>query len=61
MLGGGIEWAFSFAPRWSGFVEYQHYDFGHKDVLYETGYFSRVNSRIDVVKIGVNYKLFGGP
>src|SRR5262249_35480218 len=29
-LGGGVEWAFSFAPRWSAFVEYMHYDLGQK-------------------------------
>src|SRR5262249_28059162 len=60
--GGGIEWAFSVAPRWSAFVEYAHYDFGNKNVLFTSGCrhslgcFSHTKLNIDTVKIGVNYK-----
>ena len=59
-IGGGVEWAFSFAPRWSAFVEYDHYGFGHRDLIYTSGYATSIKLNIDVVKIGVNYKLFGG-
>jgi outer membrane immunogenic protein len=61
--GGGIEWAFAFAPRWSAFVEYAHYDFGRKNVNFTSGCdnvgnlcHSRTKLNIDTVKIGVNYK-----
>src|SRR5262249_3493907 len=59
VIGGGAEWAFSFAPRWSAFVEYQHYDFGKKTVCLNTctTYTTRFrNNTVDTVKIGVNYK-----
>jgi outer membrane immunogenic protein len=59
-IGGGAEWAFSFAPRWSGFVEYMHYDFGNKTISissdFSGGLFSRTKLNVDTVKIGVNYK-----
>ena len=29
-LGAGVEYAF--APNWSAFVEYNHFDFGNKDL-----------------------------
>jgi outer membrane immunogenic protein len=58
--GGGIEWAFSFAPRWTAFVEYAHYDFGNKTVNFTNdcspNCLSRTKLNIDTVKIGVNYK-----
>lgn len=67
-VGGGVEWAF--APNWSVFVEYDHYDFGTKNVVTHFGPFAGdfdrfdVKQRIDTVKLGVNYRfnLFGkGP
>ena len=59
-IGGGIEWAFSFAPRWSGFVEVDYYDFRHKIAVLNTptSYTSNVHPTITTAKIGVNYKLF---
>jgi outer membrane immunogenic protein len=62
VIGGGIEWALSFAPRWSALVEYQHYDFRNKSLLITSccsGAISRMKLNVDTVKIGVNYKLFG--
>ena len=59
-IGGGIEWAFSFAPRWSGFVEVDYYDFRHRNIVLNapTDYTSNVHPTITTAKIGVNYKLF---
>jgi len=66
-IGGGIEWAWSFAPRWSSFVEYDHYDFKRKFVALaiptgaDTCCGANIKTHVDTVKIGVNYKLFAGP
>jgi len=58
-IGGGAEWAFSFAPRWSAFVEYMHYDFKKKNVAYTSPNFSiDWKPRVDTVKVGVNYRLW---
>ena len=70
-VGGGLEWALSFAPQASVFLEYDHYEFNHKDTIFNGsicgGCFSTTTSidlqlhpRVDTVKIGVNYRLFGG-
>jgi outer membrane immunogenic protein len=61
-VGAGVEWAF--APSWSVFVEYNHYDFGNgtKTLAFRNfgGAFSedyQVKApTIDVVKFGVNYR-----
>jgi outer membrane immunogenic protein len=63
-LGGGVEWAFSFAPRWSAFIEYLHYETDKHDVIIDTAplFFTnldvRFRTRVDTVRVGVNYKLF---
>jgi outer membrane immunogenic protein len=69
-VGAGVEWAFSFAPRWSAFVEYDYYDFNnHKtlcidscDQIGSPGEFIHYTTleklTINTVKIGVNYKLW---
>jgi len=64
VLGGGVEWALSFAPRWSTFVEYQHYDFNKGKFIQFSGT-DPIGSvvklkNVDTIKIGVNYKLFAG-
>jgi len=64
-VGGGIEWAF--APNWSAFVEFDHYDFGNKrvNIGFSTDGFQSlaldVKERIETVKVGINYRfnLFG--
>ncbi|KAA5599595.1 outer membrane protein [Blastochloris sulfoviridis] len=56
-LGGGIEYAF--APDWSTFVEYDYYDFGDKNTFFPDGSFAKVDTDVNVVKLGVNYR-FGG-
>jgi outer membrane immunogenic protein len=64
-VGGGVEWAFT--PNWSVFAEYDHYDFGTKNVVTHFGPFAGdfdrfdVKQRVDTVKFGVNYRfnLFG--
>jgi opacity protein-like surface antigen len=66
-VGGGAEWAWSFAPRWSSFVEYDYYDFGRKNlanasdglIVGSVTSFD-VKQTLHVVKIGVNYRLWGG-
>jgi len=64
-IGGGLEWAWSFAPGWTSFTEYAHYDFGHKSLITaddirvaRTGDAIRfdVTQRVDVVKFGLNYR-----
>ena len=56
-VGTGIEWAF--APNWSAFVEWDHYDFGTKQVrVFSATEFDDldVKQRIETVKVGVNYR-----
>jgi outer membrane immunogenic protein len=61
VVGGGLEYLF--APNWSGFVEYNHIDFGTRtlNTADPSGFIEpiRVNRRIDTAMIGVNYR-FGG-
>src|SRR5215211_4318918 len=58
-VGVGLEYAF--APNWTGFVEYDHYDFGHKNLVFghttTTGLTVPVDvdQRLNVVKVGINY------
>jgi outer membrane immunogenic protein len=59
-IGGGFEWAF--APGWSAFVEYDHYDFGNKNLLVNSEVrvpadvaTVDVKQRIETVKVGLNY------
>jgi outer membrane immunogenic protein len=63
-VGAGVEWAF--LPNWSAFLEWDHYDFGTKNLLHasfsecttctiHTADFN-VSQRVDTVKIGVNYR-----
>src|SRR6266516_1127365 len=67
-IGVGGEWAF--APNWSAFVEWNHYDFGNHDLITTSRTFGEFvvtdtfseKQRIETVKIGVNYRfnwLFG--
>jgi len=63
-VGVGIEYAF--LPNWSVFAEYNHYDFGNKNVFFynprpscSDDCFSvntSVKQDIDVIKFGVNYR-----
>jgi outer membrane immunogenic protein len=60
-IGAGIEWAF--APSWSAFVEWDHYDFGDKLItssqrtrFSDTESFSVSKETFETVKIGVNYR-----
>ncbi|HJS60443.1 MAG TPA: outer membrane beta-barrel protein [Pseudolabrys sp.] len=60
--GAGFEW--SFAPNWSVLFEYAHYEFGTNSLTFTDPSNGRsniftVNTDIDVVKMGVNYR-FGG-
>jgi outer membrane immunogenic protein len=65
-IGLGAEWAF--APNWSAFVEWDHYDFGTKgttiapfDDPSEIAHVD-ISQRIDTVRLGLNYRfdfLFG--
>jgi opacity protein-like surface antigen len=62
----------SFAPKWSAFVEYDYYSFGHKTLCLtqraddlpcntfsdDNNSFTRTNLHVNTVKVGVNYKLF---
>jgi outer membrane immunogenic protein len=62
--GVGVEWAF--APNWSALLEYDHYGFGSKDVLFvdPNAVFAApmsIKQNIDVVKVGINYRFGGNP
>jgi outer membrane immunogenic protein len=61
-VGVGVEWALSFWPNWSAFVEYDHYDFGTKRAevfcadCSVSSSFVDINQRIDTVRLGLNYR-----
>ena len=63
--GVGVEWAFW--DNWSVKVEYDHYGFGSRRVVFATGGYvtnipADVDQRIDVVKAGINYRFnWGAP
>jgi outer membrane immunogenic protein len=70
-IGGGFEWALSFAPQASIFWEYDYYSFNHRDLLFDgsglvfpggvSNFDLGFNPKINTVKVGVNYRFFGGP
>lgn len=60
-IGLGVEWAF--APNWSAFAEWDHYDFGSQRVCVSDGAcgtgtttFFDVKQNIETVRVGVNYR-----
>jgi outer membrane immunogenic protein len=53
-LGGGLEYAF--APNWSGFVEYDYYNFGTRAVTFSDAATADIRERVAVVKGGINYR-----
>ena len=59
-VGAGIEWGF--APNWSGKIEYMHYGFDATNSIAGTLSAAPIalSSRIDTVKVGINYR-FNGP
>jgi len=68
LVGGGFEYAFW--RNWSGFVEYNHMDFGHRNLAltYDCGsscgffnpYTFRDKQTFETILVGVNWR-FGGP
>src|SRR5882762_7789286 len=66
-VGGGVEWMF--VPGWSVFGEFNHMDFGHKNISFVAapgtlGVADVVRTRLQVEQalVGVNYKFnWGGP
>ena len=52
-LGAGVEYAF--APNWTTFVEYDYFDFGNKNTIFD-GDLYKVDTDVSVVKVGVNYR-----
>jgi outer membrane immunogenic protein len=64
VVGGGVEWGF--APNWSAKLEYNHVDFGSKNLAILSSVtgtsFVSSSERLDIVKAGVNYRFnWGGP
>jgi outer membrane immunogenic protein len=64
VVGGGIEWGF--APNWSAKLEYNHVDFGSKNITIVSSItgtsFVSSSERLDIVKAGVNYRFnWGAP
>ncbi len=63
-IGLGAEWAF--APSWTTFVEWDHYDFGTKSVTIapfdnsDATALVNVSQRIETVRVGVNYRFNSG-
>jgi outer membrane immunogenic protein len=61
--GGGVEWAF--LRHWSATLEYDYYQFGHGDVLMSDSINVvsgpvDVKQSIQVVKVGLNFHIWGG-
>jgi outer membrane immunogenic protein len=52
-VGVGVEYAF--APNWTTFIEYDYYDFGNKNTVFD-GALYKVDTDVNVVKVGVNYR-----
>lgn len=59
--GFGVEWAFT--DNWSAKLEYDHYDFGRRDIILANsggGTFpANIRQQIDTVKVGVNFRFWG--
>src|SRR5262245_54886902 len=55
----GIGGEYAFTNYLSGFVEYNYYDFGSRDINFNNGGILDVNETKSVVKAGLNYR-FGG-
>jgi outer membrane immunogenic protein len=59
-VGGGVE--YGFMPNWSVAVEYNHYDFGNKNVTFVGPGFGvdRIEQRIDAVTARLNWRFGWG-
>ena len=62
-VGGGVEWALAFAPKWSVFAEYDYYSFNHKTFAIAThdigdAFATNTSLHLSTVKVGFNYRLF---
>jgi len=64
-VGGGVE--YKFTENWSGFAEFNYYNFGNGKLLAvdpfnpTTNMFSSGKQEVETVKIGVNYTFTQGP
>ncbi|HYJ42936.1 MAG TPA: outer membrane beta-barrel protein [Xanthobacteraceae bacterium] len=65
-LGAGIEYMLT--PNWSAKFEYNHYDFGGRQIVLAgvgfAGPFTapeNISQRIDTVKVGINYRFWSPP
>ena len=61
-VGGGVDWAFS--HHWSMNVEYDYYQFGHGGILMSDGIngfagIVDVKQTVQVVKVGLNFHIWG--
>ena len=55
----GVGGEYAFADYLSGFVEYNYYDFGSRDITFSNGGILDINATKNVVKAGLNFR-FGG-
>ena len=55
----GIGGEYAFADYLSGFVEYNSYDFGRRDITFSNGGILNINETKSVVRAGLNFR-FGG-
>jgi opacity protein-like surface antigen len=62
LIGSGLEYAFS--PNLSGFVEYNHLEFGSRNITYVDQFglapVVAFQQKLNLVKLGVNYRLGSG-
>jgi outer membrane immunogenic protein len=63
VVGGGVDWTFS--HHWSVNLEYDYYDFGHRNVMMADpinsfAEFVDVKQTVQVVKVGFNFHVWGG-
>lgn len=59
-VGAGFE--YGFAPNWSAKIEYNFMDFGNEDfTMFGVNRFLNVDTQINVVKFGINYRFGWGP
>jgi outer membrane immunogenic protein len=61
-VGGGVDWAFS--HHWSANIEYDYYQFGHGGILMSDGIngfagIVDVKQTVQVVKVGLNFHIWG--
>jgi len=64
-VGAGFEYALT--QNWSAFVQYNHVDFGTRDLTFVStlaiipNFTENIREHLDIVKLGINYRFATGP